>query len=233
MSNIFTEQPWIADTGPIAPALSGAEIAMHSRRSALKVLLSVVSIFFMLMIVAYGGRMLYQDWQPTPQISLLWANTGLLLLSSLCLQAALMWARADKVHWVRGALVGAGVLTVLFLAGQLTAWQQLTSMVLGDFSNPSVGFFFMITGIHGLHMAGGMVAGSRMRARWSTTCPTARSTGTTCWAFGWWCSACCSQVTISRSCSGSAALFNGGGDHVDGDNGIGFTGVEARHSRLL
>ena len=109
MSNIFTEQPWIADTGPIAPALSGAEIALNSRRSALKVLLSVVSIFFMLMIVAYGGRMLYQDWQPTPQISLLWANTGLLLLSSLCLQAALMWARADQVQWVRGALVGAGV----------------------------------------------------------------------------------------------------------------------------
>ena len=158
MSNIFTEQPWIADTGPVAPALSSAQISLNSRRSALKVLLSVVSIFFMLMIVAYGGRMLYQDWQPTPQISLLWANTGLLLLSSLCLQAALMWARADNVKWVRTALVAAGVLTVLFLIGQLMAWQQLTSMVLGDFSNPSVGFFFMITGIHGLHMAGGMVA---------------------------------------------------------------------------
>ena len=44
MSNIFTEQPWIADTGPVAPALSGAQIALNSRRSALKVLLSVVSI---------------------------------------------------------------------------------------------------------------------------------------------------------------------------------------------
>ena len=93
MSSIFTEQPWIADTGPIAPALSGTEIALNSRRSALKVLLSVVSVFFLLMIVAYGGRMLYQDWRPTPQINLLWANTGLLLLSSLCLQGALMWAR--------------------------------------------------------------------------------------------------------------------------------------------
>ena len=161
MSNIFTEQPWIADTGPIAPALSGAQIAVNSRRSALKVLLSVVSVFFLLMIVAYGGRMLYQDWRPTPQINLLWANTGVLLLSSLCLQAALMWARAGKADWGRGALVGAAVLTVLFLVGQLAAWQQLTGMVLGDFSNPSVGFFFMITGIHGLHMAGGMVALSR------------------------------------------------------------------------
>ena len=165
MSNIFTEQPWIADTGPVAPALSGAQIALNSRRSALKVLLSVVSIFFMLMIVAYGGRMLYQDWRPTPQINLLWANTGVLLLSSLCLQAALMWARANKVQWVRGALVGAGALTVLFLIGQLAAWQQLTSMVLGDFSNPSVGFFFMISGIHGLHMAGGMVALTRATGR--------------------------------------------------------------------
>ena len=165
MSSIFTEQPWIADTGPIAPALSGAEIAVKSRRSALKVLLSVVSIFFLLMIVAYGGRMLYQDWRPTPQINLLWANTGLLLLSSLCLQGALMWARESKMEWVKAALVGSAVLTVLFLAGQIAAWQQLITMVLGDFSNPSVGFFFMITGIHGLHMAGGMIALSRAIAR--------------------------------------------------------------------
>ena len=115
----------------------------------------------MLMIVAYGGRMLYQDWRPAPQIDLLYANTGLLLLSSLCLQAALLLSRAAKTFWVRAALVGAGVLTVLFLVGQLTAWQQLTSMVLGDFSNPSVGFFFMITGVHGLHMVGGMFALTR------------------------------------------------------------------------
>ena len=158
MSNIFTEQPWIADTGPLTPALSGAQISVNARRSALKMLLSVVSVFFLLMIVAYGGRMLYQDWRPTPQINLLWGNTGVLLLSSLCLQAALLWARAGKTDWVRGALIGAGILTVLFLVGQVAAWQQLTSMVLGDYSNPSVGFFFMITGIHGLHMAGGMVA---------------------------------------------------------------------------
>ena len=158
MSNIFTEQPWIADAGPLTPALSGAQISVNARRSALKMLLSVVSVFFLLMIVAYGGRMLYQDWRPTPQINLLWGNTGVLLLSSLCLQAALLWARAGKTDLVRGALIGAGILTVLFLVGQVAAWQQLTSMVLGDFSNPSVGFFFMITGIHGLHMAGGMVA---------------------------------------------------------------------------
>ena len=157
-TGIFTETPWIADTGPTAPALSGAEIARNSRRSALKVLLSVVSVFFLLMIVAYGGRMLYQDWRPTPQINLLWANTGVLLLSSLCLQMALMAARADRVIWVRNALMGAGVLTILFLIGQWEAWRQLTTMVLGDFSNPSVGFFFMITGVHGLHMAGGMLA---------------------------------------------------------------------------
>jgi cytochrome c oxidase subunit 3 len=146
MSNIFTEQPWIADAGPLTPALSGAQISVNARRSALKMLLSVVSVFFLLMIVAYGGRMLYQDWRPTPQINLLWGNTGVLLLSSLCLQAALLWARAGKTDWVRGALIGAGILTVLFLVGQVAAWQQLTSMV------------FMITGIHGLHMAGGMVA---------------------------------------------------------------------------
>lgn len=165
-SGIFAETtPWIAQSGPVTPALSGAEIAFNSRRSALKVLLSVVTVFFLLMIVAYGGRMLYQDWRPTPQINLLWGNTGLLLLSSLCLQLALINARAGRAVWVRNALLGAGVLTVLFLAGQWFAWQELLAMVLGDFSNPSVGFFFMITGIHGLHMAGGMLALGRATIR--------------------------------------------------------------------
>ena len=158
MNNIFTETPWIAETGPLAPAMTFSEIAINSRRSALKVLLSVVTIFFLLMIVAYGGRMLYQDWRPTPEINLLWANTGMLILSSLSLQAALIWARAGRIGYVRVGLTFAGALTVVFLIGQFFASEQLISMVLGDFSNPSVGFFFMITGIHGLHMAGGMIA---------------------------------------------------------------------------
>ena len=102
--------------------------------------------------------MLYQDWRPTPEINLLWANTGMLILSSLSLQAALIWARAGRIGYVRAALTAAGALTLIFLIGQFFASEQLISMVLGDFSNPSVGFFFMITGIHGLHMAGGMIA---------------------------------------------------------------------------
>ena len=109
--------------------------------------------------------MLYQDWRPTPQINLLWANTGVLLLSSVVLQAALTWARAGRADLVRGALFTAGLLTVMFLVGQVAAWQQLIAMVLGDFSNPSVGFFFMITGVHGLHMAGGMIALTRAMTR--------------------------------------------------------------------
>ncbi len=165
MSNIFTETPWIAEAGPLAPAMTFTEIAINSRRSALKVLLSVVTIFFLLMIVAYGGRMLYQDWRPTPEINLLWANTGMLILSSLSLQAALIWARAGRIGYVRAALTSAGALTLVFLIGQFFASEQLISMVLGDFSNPSVGFFFMITGIHGLHMAGGMIALGRAISR--------------------------------------------------------------------
>ena len=71
-------------------------------------------------------------------------------------------------HWTTALAfrkMSAGGVAVVVLAGQLEAWQQLSGMVLGDFSNPSVGFFFMITGIHGLHMAGGMVALARAIAK--------------------------------------------------------------------
>ena len=99
MSTIFTEHPWIADTGPIAPALSGADL--HELTPLrLKVLLE------------RGERLL-----PADDRGLRWAHAlsglatnspdqsavgehGLLLLSSLCLQVALMWARAGKGSWV-------------------------------------------------------------------------------------------------------------------------------------
>ena len=46
MSTLFTEHPWIASTEPVSPALSGMQISMNSRRSALKVLLSVVTVSY-------------------------------------------------------------------------------------------------------------------------------------------------------------------------------------------
>jgi cytochrome c oxidase subunit 3 len=59
-----------------------------------------------------------------------------------------------------GLLVGGGF-AVGFLAGQLAAWRQLDAMVVFDITNPAIAFFYLITALHGLHLAGGLVAWGR------------------------------------------------------------------------
>jgi len=62
---------------------------------------------------------------------------------------------------MRVGLLAAGAFTVVFLFGQVLAWQQLGAMVYFDVTNPAIAFFYLITGLHGLHLLGGLVAWGR------------------------------------------------------------------------
>ena len=51
--------------------------------------------------------------------------------------------------------------TLGFLGGQLVAWHQLTASGFLVTGNPSNSFFYLLTGVHGLHILGGLVALAR------------------------------------------------------------------------
>ena len=129
------------------------------------VFLAVVAVLFMLLIAAYGGRMAYEVWRPVPQIKLLWANTIVLVLSSAALQWAQVSVRRGRMGGMRIGLLAGGALTVLFLLGQIFAWQQLANTAYFEVTNPAIAFFYLITGVHGLHLLGGLVAWGRTAAR--------------------------------------------------------------------
>lgn len=131
----------------------------------LGVLLAAIGSLFALFISAYFMRMQLTDWRPVPKPTLLWVNTGVLMLSS----AGLQWTRtaADRgdVRRARLGLVAAGGAALAFVAGQILAWGQLTRA--GHFlaSNPASSFFYLITALHGLHVLGGLVALSGVGGR--------------------------------------------------------------------
>ena len=50
------------------------------------------------------------------------------------------------------------VLGLGFLAGQWMAWGQLARQGVFISSNPSSSFFYLLTGTHALHLAGGLAA---------------------------------------------------------------------------
>jgi cytochrome c oxidase subunit III len=166
--NIFHEmtvKPWAADQGKIDDLHAGPTSIRAAKRVALRVFLAVVAVLFMLLVTAYVGRMAYEDWRPAPQVSLLWANTFVLILGSVAFQWAQYSVRRGWMDAMRAGLLAGGAFTVVFLFGQLLAWRQLATMVYFDVTNPAIAFFYLITGIHGVHLLGGLVAWGRTVAK--------------------------------------------------------------------
>jgi cytochrome c oxidase subunit 3 len=131
--------------------------ALPTAKIGLGVFLAVVSCLFALFTSAYFTRMAVSDWQPLPLPRQLWLNTGVLVLSSIALQCASVAARRGQIDTVRLGLATAGLTALAFLIGQLMVWRQLTADGYFLTSNPANSFFYLITGIHGLHILGGLV----------------------------------------------------------------------------
>lgn len=156
--NLFrqlTEKPW-EGTGDLSVD-SGRSFHLPAATMALRMFLAVVSVLFMLLVIAYADRMLFEDWRPTPPQWILWFNTALLLCSSAAFQYAWVSARRGLSDDVKTALLVAGLFAFSFLVGQVFAWQQLSDGFGQEISNPAVAFFYLITALHGLHLLGGMI----------------------------------------------------------------------------
>ena len=158
-------KPWATEQGRVDDLYAGAVSSGLAKKLALRVFLAVVAVLFMLMVIAYGGRMAYEDWRPVPQLGLLWTNTLVLILGSVALQWAQYSVRRGQLDAMRVGLLAGGAFTFVFLFGQVLAWRQLGAMVYFDITNPAIGFFYMITGLHGLHLVGGLVAWGRTVAK--------------------------------------------------------------------
>lgn len=131
-------------------------VGIPAPRVGLWVFLAVVTSLFGLFTIVYNMRSEFPDWRPLPDPSLLWLNTTLLILGSVALQRARGAAGKDDLAGLRRNLAAGGALTIAFLAGQLIAWRQLTEDGYFLATNPADAFFYILTGLHGLHMLGGL-----------------------------------------------------------------------------
>lgn len=137
----------------------GARDGMPSAgKPALWVFMGVVTVLFAQFLHAYIVRMGYADWQRLPTLPTVWLNTVLLLLSSAALQWAQVAGRHGRRAGMRGGLFLGGVLALAFLAGQLWLWRQLTALDYVIASGPASSFFYLLSGLHGVHLIGGLVA---------------------------------------------------------------------------
>ncbi len=151
----------------------------HLRRARLGLLIGLIGVvmIFISFTSAYIVRQglptfdpatntLVRDWFSVRLPRLLFVNTIVLLLSSVAMELARRRTLQDvkstedspnaetRIPWL--------ALTVLlglsFLVGQWTVWRELASSGFYISTNPSSSFTYLLTGMHGAHLLGGIFA---------------------------------------------------------------------------
>ena len=149
---------------PVGEPRSVEEYAPPPASTGIWVALAAISMSFAALtsalVVRRGGAL---DWRHFTLPSILYVNTVVLLSSSVTLEIARRRiarfmgglrsrAAANPARWLYLTLF----LGLLFVAGQYTAWRQLSAQGLYLATNPSSSFFYVFTAAHGLHVLGGL-----------------------------------------------------------------------------
>jgi cytochrome c oxidase subunit III len=181
-SSVDTSEVLLAGSG--LPDLSSPDYPIRLRRVRLGVGVALTGIvmIFVSYSSAYVVRQglptldprtgtLVRDWLPLQLPNFLLVNTLVLLISTLTMELARRQAvragvaagtkslpgsltEADRMPW----LALTAVLGLSFLAGQWLVWRELAARGFYVATSPSSSFFYLLTGMHGIHLLGGIVA---------------------------------------------------------------------------
>ena len=158
------------------------DVRLRRARLGLIVGLTAIAMIFISFSSAYVVRQglptldprtnaLLHDWFPVPLPRLLLINTAVLLISGFTMELARRQAARkavaqfssipgvvaedkDGISW----LALTAVLGLSFLAGQWMVWRELAASGFYVASSPSSSFVYLLTGMHGVHLFGGVVA---------------------------------------------------------------------------
>ncbi len=151
----MTSKPWELH-GLLGELTPQPTFAMPSAKLALILFMTVVTVLFSLFTVTYYLRMSLGDWVPVTSPPLLWLNTVLLVSSSIIFQRAHFVLKRSPNANVKFLFSIGGVFALAFVVGQLVVWQQLNDRGFYVASNPANTFFYLMTGLHVLHLLGGL-----------------------------------------------------------------------------
>ena len=154
------------DLGPYDPGGGGGGDDGNDGRGvpgagllAMRFLLVSITVLFVTIGVVYHDRAQSpRHWQHIPVPSLLWLSTGLILASTWTLEIArAAFERKNSVSYARWLAVTVAI-GAAFLGSQLFALRELAQQGIFLTNNPHSSLFYVLTGAHGIHLLGGMVA---------------------------------------------------------------------------
>ena len=98
------------------------------------------------------------DWVPLRIPRVMFLSTALILISSVTIEVARRKLKQSFAEAYSRYLLLTGILGLAFLSSQLIAWRQMASQGIYVSTHPHSSFFYLLTGAHGVHIAGGLLA---------------------------------------------------------------------------
>lgn len=122
------------------------------------VLVSITALFVAIAIAYFARSRTASHWTPVRVPSFLWVSTGVLLISSVTMEAARRaFSRRRLTRFARW-LLATFFLGLAFVIAQLLALRQLLAEGAYLRHNPHGSLFYVVTGAHAVHLMGGMAA---------------------------------------------------------------------------
>jgi cytochrome c oxidase subunit 3 len=131
---------------------SNPRLPAGTHRTGMLLALAAISMMFIGLTSAYVvSQGLGPLWKQVSMRPLIWINTAVLLFSSYTLERA---RRATSLKWLAATLL----LGIAFLAGQIGVFAELSSQGLYLNTGRQASFYYVLTGLHGLHVLTGIFA---------------------------------------------------------------------------
>jgi len=138
---------------------------IHPHKFTLWVAIGSIVMMFAGLTSAFIVKSNQASWQTIAMPKIFWYSTAVILVSSLAMQIALRSFKQRDMHRYRSLMAVTLTLGIAFVVMQWFGFQQLWRTGI-QFKGSGAGqFLYVIAGLHGLHVLGGVVALLMMVAR--------------------------------------------------------------------
>ena len=134
---------------------------IHPHKFTLWVAIGSILMMFAGLTSAYIVKRSQASWLMIEIPMMFWYSTATILASSVTVQLALKALKKREMINYKRLLVVTAVLGVLFIVLQIAGFRQFAAQdirLVGAGSNASYSFLLAISGLHGIHVLGGVVA---------------------------------------------------------------------------
>jgi len=132
-------------------------ISMHPKKFALWLFMVTVLMVFAALTSAYIVRQAEGNWLEYELPEIFWITSGIVLLSSVSVQAAYFAAKKDNFLALRIWMALTVLLGIAFLVGQWYSWVALVDREVFFVGNPAGSFLYVFTGLHAVHLISGVI----------------------------------------------------------------------------